>query len=141
MKVREVMRTEVQSVPVGTSVTDAFQTMRDGGFRHLPVLSSQEMVVGIVSDRDLRNVGVFYREPDSDGESFFVDDDTKIDEVMVSDPVCISPDDDLRSAVQLLRDEHFGCLVVSENGQLSGILSYLDLLDVLHRLLDASELK
>ena len=77
MKVREVMRTEVQSVPVGTSVTDAFETMRNGGVRHLPVLSSQETVVGIVSDRDLRNVGVIYREPDSDGESFFVDDDTK----------------------------------------------------------------
>ncbi|MFQ5936840.1 MAG: CBS domain-containing protein, partial [Acidiferrobacterales bacterium] len=52
------MRTEVKSVEVGTSVKEAFEIMRQGGFRHLPVLDSAGNVAGIVSDRDLRNVVV-----------------------------------------------------------------------------------
>ncbi|MFQ5995035.1 MAG: CBS domain-containing protein [Acidiferrobacterales bacterium] len=139
MQVKDVMRTEVKSVPLGTSVKDAFDIMREGRFRHLPVLDSESKVAGIVSDRDLRNVVVMYKDPITGAEDFFVTDDTTVDKVMIADPVSVAPNDDVSAAVKLIRDEHFGCLIVSEDGQLAGILSYIDLLDVLLRLLKASE--
>jgi CBS domain-containing protein len=136
MHVKDVMRAEVKSIPVGTSVKDAFTLMRQGGFRHLPVLDSQGAVVGIVSDRDLRNVVVLYKDPASGAEDFFVTDDVVVDKVMSADPVSVSPDDDVSTAVRLIREQHLGCLIVSENGRLAGILSYIDLLDVLLDLLE-----
>ena len=139
MKVRDVMHTQVQSVPLGTPITKAFELMQEGGFRHLPVLNSNDLVIGIVSDRDLRSIAVVYKEPGAGEESFFADDDTKVDEVMASDPLCVHPGDDLTKAVQLLRDQHIGCLVVTENDRLAGVLSYLDLLDVLNKLLERSD--
>ena len=40
MRVRDLMSAKVVSAPVGTPVHVAFELMRDGGFRHLPVLST-----------------------------------------------------------------------------------------------------
>lgn len=137
MQVRDVMQIGVKSVPLGTSVKQAFQMMREGGFRHLPVLDSLGKVVGIVSDRDLRNVVVMYRRPDTGAEDFFVSEDTTVEEIMVTDPVSVAPGDDVVVAVNLIRDRRLGCLIVSENDSLAGILTYVDLLDVLLKLLKA----
>ena len=57
MYVKDVMQSKVTSAPLGTSVQEAFEIMRDGGFRHLPILDEFGKVAGIVSDRDLRSVG------------------------------------------------------------------------------------
>ena len=137
MHVRDVMQAEVETVRLGSSVREAFETMRLRGFRHLPVLSSDDKIVGIVSDRDLRNAVVIYTDPNSGAEDFFASDDTTVDKVMVSDPVSVRPGDDIASATRLIRDQHFGCLIVSENDRLVGILCYVDLLDVLLGLLKA----
>lgn len=137
MQVRDVMQAEVETVRLGSSVREAFEMMRLRGFRHLPVLSSDDKIVGIVSDRDLRNAVVIYTDPNNGAEDFFASDDTTVDKVMVSDPVSVRPGDDIASATRLIRDQHFGCLIVSENDRLVGILSYVDLLDVLLGLLKA----
>ena len=137
MHVRDVMQAEVETVRLGSSVREAFEIMRLRGFRHLPVLSPDDKIVGIVSDRDLRNAVVIYTDPNSGAEDFFASDDTTVDKVMVSDPVSVRPGDDIASATRLIRDRHFGCLIVSENDRLVGILSYVDLLDVLLGLLKA----
>ena len=62
MNVKDVMQSVVTSAPLGTSVQDAFEIMRDGGFRHLPVLDEAGKVAGILSDRDLRSVGAIYKD-------------------------------------------------------------------------------
>ncbi len=53
MQVRDVMPAEVETVRLEASAREAFDMMRQRGFRHLPVLSSDDMIVGIMSDRDL----------------------------------------------------------------------------------------
>lgn len=137
MQVKDVMRSPVTSAPVGTSVQEAFEIMRDGGFRHLPVVDEQERVMGILSDRDLRNVGAIFKDPASGTEEFLVTEDTSVDKIMVSEPFCVSPEDSIVKAVQLIRDNHIGCLIVAESDRLVGILSYLDLLEVLTKVLQA----
>lgn len=140
MQVRDVMQAKVETVRLGSSAREAFEMMRLRGFRHLPVLSSDDKIVGIVSDRDLRNAVVIYTDPNSGVEDFFASDDATVDKVMVSDPVSVRPSDDIAFAIRLMRDQHFGCLIVSENDRLVGILSYVDLLDVLLGLLKAPNL-
>lgn len=137
MQVREVMQTEVETVRLGTSAREAFEMIRLCGFRHLPVLDPDDKIVGMVSDRDLRNVVIIYNDPKSGAEGFFASSDSTVDKIMVSNPVSVRPSDDIASATRLLRDQHFGCLIVSENDRLIGILSYMDLLDVLLGLLKA----
>ena len=139
MKVRDVMHQEVQWVRQGTPVTDVFELMRDGRFRHLPVLDSDDHVVGVVSDRDLRNVAVVYKESDADEENFVLDENTNVEEVMLSDPLYVEPNDELFAVVRLFREQHTGYVVVIENDRLVGVLSYLDLLEVLSDFLERSD--
>lgn len=79
---------------------------------------------------------VIYTDPKSGAEDFFASEDTTVDKIMVSNPVSVRPNDDIALAVKLIREQNFGCLVVSENDRLVGILSYVDLLDVLLELLE-----
>ena len=136
MYVKDVMRVEVTTAPLGTPVQEAFEIMRDGGFRHLPILDELGKVVGILSDRDLRSVGAIYKDEDTGTEDFLVTEDSTVDKVMISKPFTVSPEDSVSFAVDIFREKRIGCLIVSKGGDLAGILSYLDLLGALKKLLD-----
>jgi len=136
MYVKDVMQSEVISTPLGTPVQEAFEIMRDGGFRHLPVLDEFGKVAGILSDRDLHSVGAIYKDEATGTEDFLVTEDTTVDKIMASNPFSVSPDDSASFAIDIIREKRIGCLIVSKGGELLGVLSYLDLLDALKKILD-----
>ena len=138
MYVKDVMQTDVTSAPLGTPVQEAFEIMRDGGFRHLPVLDDTGKVAGILSDRDLRSVGAIYKDEATGTEDFLVTEDTTVDKIMASKPFSVSPDDPVSFAIDIIREKRIGCLIVSKGGDLLGILSYLDLLNALKCFLEKS---
>jgi acetoin utilization protein AcuB len=136
MYVKDVMHSDVISTPLGTPVQEAFEIMRDGGFRHLPVLDEFGKVAGILSDRDLHSVGAIYKDEATGTEDFLVTEDTTVDKIMATNPFSVSPDDSASFAIDIIREKRIGCLIVSKGGELLGVLSYLDLLDALKKILD-----
>ena len=52
--------------------------MRDGGFRHLPVLDASGKLVGIVSDRDLHGVGAIYTDDESGLEELLITEEATV---------------------------------------------------------------
>ena len=133
MRVRDLMSTKVVSAPVGTPVQVAYNLMRDGGFRHLPVLSTKGKLVGILSERDLRGVGAFFKDSNSGIDEFLVTDPTTVDKIMVANPITVSPDATVSTAVKIIRDKRIGALIVVDGEEMVGILSYLDVLDAAER--------
>ena len=133
MRVRDLMSAKVVSATVGTPVNVAFELMRDGGFRHLPVLSTKGKLVGILSERDLRGVGAFFKDSNSGIDEFLVTDPTTVEKIMVADPITVSPDATVSTAVKIIRDKRIGCLIVTDGEEMVGILSYLDVLDAAER--------
>jgi len=133
MRVRDLMSSKVVSAPVGTPVQVAYELMRDGGFRHLPILSTKGKLMGILSDRDLRGVGAFFKDASSGIDEFLVTDPTTVEKIMVADPITVSPDATVSTAVKIIRDKRIGCLIVTEGDEMVGILSYLDVLDAADR--------
>ena len=136
MYVKDVMHSEVTSAPLGTPVQDAFEIMRDGGFRHLPILDEFGQVAGILSDRDLRSVGAVYKDDATGTEDFLVTEDTTVDKIMSAKPFSVSPDDSVSFAIDIIRGKRIGCLIVSQGGEMVGVLSYMDLLDALKKILE-----
>jgi CBS domain-containing protein len=51
----DVMTRQPDTMPPGRSAIDALRTMKDGGYRHLPVVDG-EKIVGIVSRGDFRGL-------------------------------------------------------------------------------------
>lgn len=136
MYVKDVMHSDVTTAPLGTPVQEAFEIMRDGGFRHLPVIDEFGKVAGILSDRDLRSVGAIYKDEATGTEDFLVSEDTTVDKIMATNPFSVSPEDSLSFAIDIFREKRIGCLIVSKGGDLLGVVSYLDLLDAFKKVLD-----
>lgn len=54
VRLAEVMTKDPASLPPGASAMDAVRLMRDGGFRHVPVVQDDGRLVGVVSRGDFR---------------------------------------------------------------------------------------
>jgi len=55
MQVRELMSRQVVTIGTGDSCLEAVTRMQGAKVRHLPVVSREGLLVGIVTDRDLRH--------------------------------------------------------------------------------------
>lgn len=66
VSLRDVMSTDVVTIPPETSLHDAAQIMFEHWFRHLPVVSSDGAVLGVISLRDLLTlVAESFEEPET----------------------------------------------------------------------------
>ncbi|HMU82152.1 MAG TPA: CBS domain-containing protein [Leptospiraceae bacterium] len=94
-------------------------------FRHLPVVDASRNLVGILSDRDLRNIqcAMEILETSVQGEQHVL-----VKDVMTATVRSVSAGDSLKSAAELFLSLRVGALPVVEDGKLAGILSYTDVL-------------
>ena len=126
MLVRDIMRSPVVGVPPETTLADAYRTMREKAFRHLPVVEG-ERLVGVITDRDLR-LATSALAP----VPFAAD--SSVAEVMCREPLTADAEDAVEDAARVMRERKIGCLPVVEGGRVIGIITGIDLLDALIRM-------
>jgi len=117
-------------LPQTASLMDAVLTFRRTGIRHLPVVDGRRMV-GIVSERDVQRLAPSLLTEISQEEYNAVLQETILGDVMVRDPLTVTPQTELREAAVLLMERKVGCLPVIEDGGLVGIITVIDMLGVL----------
>lgn len=118
MRVRDIMSTHVQQIRSDASVSEAADMMRNFDVGILPVLESNR-VVGIITDRDIVIRGV---------AAGLDPDETNVKDVMTSDVICCSFDDDIATAARLMEENQVRRLIVLNDQQLVvGIVSLGDL--------------
>jgi len=126
MKVVDIMTRDPLTVTPTETIGQADELMNTNKIRQLPVVQGKDLV-GIVTDRDIRSFlsgslleGVAARE-----EAL----NTKVREIMTTEPMSVSSDDDLQEAIELMIDEKIGGIpVVDEAEGLVGIVTYVDVL-------------
>ena len=126
MKVAEVMTENPVSLEPNDAIWQAEELMNQHDIRQLPVVEENELV-GIITDRDIRSFlsGKLFGTPEEREKAM----NTKIGTVMTTKPISLSPDDDLREAVELLIEEKVGGIpVIDEEEGLVGIVTQLDIL-------------
>lgn len=126
--VGHVMCTSPKTVLVGTSITEAISTMVENEIRHIPVVDADDRLVGILSDRDVRNaVGEPFAALRDDGsESIRA---LRVEDVMTPSPLSARDGDSLSSLAFSLIDERVGAVpVVDDDERVVGIVSYIDVL-------------
>ena len=138
MKIKEIMHAQVVTVELGSLAKDAFEIIRDKGFRHLPVVDETGKVQGILSDRDIRNITVILDRDSQRSEDYLIPSTASVDDIMVRVPVTGTPEQDVLWAVEQMKDHGFSCLPILEGEKLVGIVTDSDLLGVLAGLLRAS---
>ena len=136
--VSAVMTTDVVTVTSEISIGEAFALMREGHFRQLPVVE-EDRLVGIVTDRDLRQAidsPLVLREKWYDE---FMLSEIKVKSCMTVNPATVTPDTSVLDAVRLLRQLKVGGLPVVKSDVLIGIVTLIDVLDYLIRLLEMEQ--
>lgn len=126
IKVFDVMSRDPLTVSPSDTVGKAEELMYENHYRQLPVVENKQLI-GIVSDRDIRSflAQPSFVEPEKRARALR----TKVNEIMTAKPLTVSPEDDLREAVELLIEEKIGGIpVVDETEGLVGIVTYVDVL-------------
>ena len=128
IRVADWMTETVLAVETFDSIGIARQLMAKHRVNQLPVLDN-DVLVGIVTDRDLRDAYPTSMMIDR-GEAIdrFADSVT-VEEVMSHDVFTVHPDTPLEKAVGLLRTHRIGSLPVVKNKDLVGIITRSDILD------------
>lgn len=135
MPVREWMASPATTIEAEQSVVAAAALMRSRGIRHLPVTDGHGRLVGIVTDRDLRQV-VFDSAIQARLGDLTVADigSLAVREVMTWGAITVEPSTDVRAAAHLLHERKIGAVPVVEDGRVVGILTERDLLRAFERL-------
>jgi acetoin utilization protein AcuB len=129
------MREKIQRNPVTISPEASFYEARnlihEKGVRHLPVVDKNNMLVGIVTDGDIREAAPSDATLLSVQELNYLLGKLKVSSFMTPKDklVTITPDTIIEEAVQLMHDNKIGCLPVLEQGKLYGIFTETDALD------------
>ncbi len=126
MNVADVMTENPTTLGPEDTISQAEDLMDQHDIRQLPVVEGTELV-GIITDRDIRSFlsGKLFGTPEEREKAM----NTKIGTVMTTKPISLSPDDDLRDAVELLIEEKVGGIpVVDEEEGLVGIVTQVDIL-------------
>ncbi len=124
LKVKDVMTKNVITVPPSEDVVFAFEKLMKYKVSSLPVVDDKGMLIGIVTATDL-------------GHNLILDKyelGTTVDKVMVKDVICISPEDNLSTAVKKMNE--YGpdegivnqLIVIDNNHEIKGIISDGDII-------------
>ena len=126
MKVVDIMTKDALTVTPTETIGQADELMNTNKIRQLPVVQGKDLV-GIVTDRDIRSFlsGSLLEGVEAREEAL----NTKVREIMTTEPMSVSSDDDLQEAIELMIDEKIGGIpVVDEAEGLVGIVTYVDVL-------------
>ncbi len=114
--VRDAMTTSPTAIASDKSVVEAARTMTTENVGSLPVVEEQKLV-GMITDRDLvTNVLAKDLDPNT----------VPVADVATHDPVSVSPDESLDTALERMAEKQVRRLPVVEDGRLVGILAQAD---------------
>ena len=135
MKVRAAMTRSVITASPDTSIRDAARLLVSCGISALPVIDLKGALVGIISEADLLLIET---RPDPRAQAAPLAPTANsipmtVGEVMTARVLTVGPDADTSEAARLMIDAGVKRLPVLENGQLVGIVSRRDLIQVLAR--------
>jgi acetoin utilization protein AcuB len=130
MEVSELMSRRVVTVGTGASCLAALQQMHAAGVRHLPVVSRDGLLVGILTDRDLRHCLFTPRSFEALATTAVetILDATLVAEIMSTGVIAVSPEETVAEAAWSMRKYQIGALPVTEHGRVVGIITEMDIL-------------
>lgn len=124
MIVEQMMKTNVFTLQPTHSIKDAITLMQENKIRHLPITNETGSVVGIVTDRDIKEAIPSYLMENQNQDVY----ETMIKEIMTKNPIIGHPLDFVEEIATTFYDQQIGCLPIVSGGKLVGVVTETDLL-------------
>jgi acetoin utilization protein AcuB len=136
VKVRDAMSRPAVIFRQDMTLGAAVKAMRTRKIRHAPVVNDKGDLVGIVTDRDLRQAVL---EPALAEEMEALSRTLRtrtVKDVMTWGVTTVKPETEIREAARLMHSNKIGALPVMQNGKVAGMLTSSDVLKTLIQILD-----
>lgn len=128
MFVKDCMTTSPIGIAKSTPILEALEKMKKLKIRQLPVIEKGTLV-GLVTERELLEVTPSPATTLSVFEMNYLLSKMVVSEVMVKDPITVTPDTTMEEAALIMRENKVNCLLVLEKEQLVGIITQTDIFD------------
>ncbi|MBI2157569.1 MAG: CBS domain-containing protein [Candidatus Rokubacteria bacterium] len=116
------------TIRAAAPVREAAALMKAREIRHLPVVDDTDRLVGIVTDRDLRQIVFDPAIQERLGEVAEILEGLTVREVMTWGVVTVKPATGIRQAARLMHEQKIGALPVVADGRVVGMLTERDVL-------------
>lgn len=133
--VEDTMRTDIQKLQPDNTIKDAVELMEKAQIRHIPVVEKDDELVGIISDRDVRDArsSIFSEERLPDAL------ENPISAIMKREVFTAHPLDFVEDVASMLSEKQISAAPITVNNKLVGMITGRDLLDTLVKLTGADQ--
>jgi CBS domain-containing protein len=110
---RDIMSTPVQKISETSSVREARELFKKHGFRHLPVVNSELIIIGMISDREMNGAS----------------DTNTCKEIMLDKVIVCEVDASIPQIALILLNEKINALpIIDHHREVQGIITLSDIL-------------
>ncbi|WP_100331867.1 acetoin utilization AcuB family protein [Bacillus xiapuensis] len=124
MILEEIMQTEVYTLSPEDTIETALQLLRDKKIRHIPIVDKKGALVGLVTDRDVKEATPSILQKETNKKELH----QPLSIIMARNVVTGHPLDFVEDAAAILYEHDISCLPVIQNGELAGIITETDVL-------------
>ncbi|PGZ96619.1 acetoin utilization protein AcuB [Bacillus pseudomycoides] len=135
MIVEEIMNQNVTALRPTDTIETALRTLAAKNIRHIPVVNEKYEVVGIISDRDVRDASPSILDEHVSMDAL----KEPIERIMKHPVMTCHPLDFVEEIATLFFENKIGCLPVTKSGKLVGIISESTVLHTLVKLTGAHQ--
>nr|WP_239094157.1 acetoin utilization AcuB family protein [Bacillus sp. B15-48] len=129
------MKTNLSTLDKHNTIAEACQVLEKNRIRHLPIVDEHDRLIGLVSDRDLRDAlpSRFLNNPNDEILK------KPLEHIMTTNVITCHPLDFVEEIAALFYEHHIGCLPVTKDQKIVGIITETDLLHALVALMGADQ--
>ena len=133
MILSKIMTKQVVTVKLDDSLATVKELFDSGGFHHL-LVESKGVLYGVISDRDLLQAVSPFIGSDFETRRDQATLNKRVHQIMTRQPVTLSEDSDVFDAIAVFEEHRVSCIpIVDHERRIQGIVSWRDILSLLHR--------
>lgn len=135
MIIEEIMNRSLTTLNPDDTIETALRTLTEKNIRHIPIVNKKYEVVGIISDRDVRDASPSILDKNVSMDALTL----PIERIMKHPVMTCHPLDFVEEIATLFFEHKIGCLPVTKAGKLIGIVSESSVLHTLVKLTGAHQ--
>jgi len=128
----QIMSSAVTILKSNDTISDTIKIFKETKLRHIPVVTSNKRVVGILSDRDILHY-LSGMTDDFTQNKLPIRNNDEIKHLMKSQVLTASTDTDVRFIARLFVEQHIGAMPIVKDGNIVGIITRSDVLNAVMR--------
>lgn len=137
IKIEDMMTRNPHSLLRSHSLSDAKHLMEEHEIRHIPVVDTDNRLLGVVTQRDVLAAQESNLQKNSDSDSHTLD--TPLDIAMRKNVMTVDPHAGLKESATYMQKHKVGCLPVVLEGKLVGIITDSNFVTIAIHLLELQE--